>query len=61
MLDETEGLVEPPKKSRFFLIFSMVYAMIGVIIGVSVFFTFGIKFKNWHAAVWGLLSGIINI
>jgi len=33
------------------------FSMIGVLVGVSIFVTFGAVFYNWNAAVWGLASG----
>lgn len=49
----------PPKPpNRCLLNFRLGYAIYGVISGLMVFFTFGFKFHNWHAAIWGLVSGI---
>ncbi|CAG2231351.1 MTMR9 [Mytilus edulis] len=35
----------------------LVYSFTGFIIGLSVFIVFGIKYENWNAALWGLISG----
>ncbi|XP_061178636.1 heme transporter hrg1-B-like isoform X2 [Saccostrea echinata] len=34
------------------------FAVIGLLVGVSVLFVFGVNFHNWNVALWGLLSGI---
>ncbi|XP_076092047.1 heme transporter hrg1-A-like [Mytilus galloprovincialis] len=36
----------------------LVYSFTGFIIGLSVFIVFGIKYENWNAALWGLISGL---
>ncbi|XP_046553117.1 heme transporter hrg1-B-like [Haliotis rubra] len=34
------------------------FSIIGILIGVSIFLTFGLHYKNWNVALWGLLSGV---
>lgn len=34
------------------------FAVIGMVVGLSIFGSFGFYFRNWHCAVWGLVSGI---
>ncbi|XP_064614273.1 heme transporter hrg1-A-like [Liolophura sinensis] len=36
----------------------IIFAIIGVIVGLSVFIVFATKFYNWNTALWGLLSGV---
>ena len=45
---------------KIFMILRVVFAVIGIVVGVSAFFTFGLTFKNWHCAGWGLASGASN-
>ncbi|XP_013394203.1 heme transporter hrg1-B-like [Lingula anatina] len=33
-------------------------AVIGIIVGLAVLGVFGVKFKNWSAAIWGAISGV---
>lgn len=33
------------------------FAVIGILVGVSVLAVFGAKYHNWNVAVWGLMSG----
>ncbi|XP_074653333.1 heme transporter hrg1-B-like [Tubulanus polymorphus] len=33
-------------------------AVTGIVIGISSFLVFGLKFQNWHAGSWGLVSGV---
>ena len=33
------------------------FSVIGILIGVSIFFIFGFHYENWNTALWGLLSG----
>ncbi|XP_033758486.1 heme transporter hrg1-A-like [Pecten maximus] len=37
----------------------VVYASVGLLIGISVLFVFGYKYSNWDAALWGLTSGLV--
>ncbi len=39
----------------------IIFAVIGVLIGISIFPTFGIVYKNWDTAVWGLMSGNLRM
>ncbi|XP_048730892.1 heme transporter hrg1-B-like isoform X2 [Ostrea edulis] len=34
------------------------FAVIGLFVGVSVLFVFGVNYHNWNVALWGLLSGL---
>lgn len=35
------------------------FAVIGILVGVSVLAVFGAKYHNWNVAVWGLMSGLV--
>ncbi|XP_069109120.1 heme transporter hrg1-B-like [Argopecten irradians] len=37
----------------------VVYASVGLFIGVSILCVFGFKYSNWDAAIWGLTSGLV--
>ena len=37
----------------------VIFAVIGLSVGISIFFCFGIVYYNWDTAAWGLLSGIM--
>ncbi|XP_045210082.2 heme transporter hrg1-A-like [Mercenaria mercenaria] len=34
------------------------FSVLGITIGVSVFFVFGFHYKNWNASLWGLSSAL---
>ena len=36
------------------------FSIVGMLVGISVFFCFGIVFSNWDCAAWGLVSGTGN-
>lgn len=50
-----ERLLEPPteRQKKYRLAFSI----IGILVGVSIFLTFGLVYRNPDAALWGLASG----
>ncbi|OWF39587.1 heme transporter hrg1-A-like [Mizuhopecten yessoensis] len=37
----------------------IIYASVGVLIGISIFIVFGFNYHNWDAATWGLTSGVV--
>jgi hypothetical protein len=41
--------------------FNCFLASLGFCLGLTAFFAFGLYFKNEHAAVWGLVSGTLEI
>jgi len=43
--------------SECWLKLRIVYAVVGIFIGLSVFFAFGLHYENWNCAIWGLISG----
>lgn len=34
------------------------WSAVGVVVGISIFATFGFYYRNWHCAAWGLASGV---
>ncbi|KAK6180874.1 hypothetical protein SNE40_008849 [Patella caerulea] len=36
----------------------VVFSVVGLLVGLSVFVTFGFKYDNWNTSLWGLLSGL---
>lgn len=44
--------------SRFVMNLRIFFSIVGILSGLSAVFVFGIKFNNWNAALWGLLSGL---
>ncbi|XP_062590580.1 heme transporter hrg1-A-like [Saccostrea cucullata] len=48
----------PVPPSPFWIKARITFAVIGLLVGLSVLFVFGVNFHNWNVALWGLLSGI---
>ncbi|GAB1608334.1 heme transporter hrg1-A-like [Argonauta hians] len=44
--------------SRIVMNLRIFFSILGILFGISVVFVFGIKFRNWNTALWGLLSAI---
>lgn len=44
--------------SRFVMNLRIFFSIVGILSGLSAVFVFGIKFNNWNAALWGLLSAV---
>ncbi|XP_041371623.1 heme transporter HRG1-like [Gigantopelta aegis] len=34
------------------------FSVIGILVGASIFFVFGLHYENWNTALWGLLSAL---
>ena len=47
--------MEPSERN---ILIRIIFAVIGVLVGVSIFLCFGIAFSNWNCALWGLISGV---
>ena len=48
-----------PGELRF--IFRVTFSTIGILVGTSVLIVFGFKFRNWNAAIWGMMSGYCHV
>ena len=51
----TNSKMAAPSETNIKIRFS--FSVIGILIGVSIFFIFGFHYENWNTALWGLLSG----
>jgi hypothetical protein len=45
--------------TEFHLRLRLIFAVIGILVGVSIFIVFGAEYRNWNVALWGLMSGMV--